>query len=424
MKPKNAYAIITYAALICTAARGDTLSEHEAIGYKNAVAADRIARFSQDLANGKTQIAWDAKTGYLPSLMAALGVPASSQTLVFSKTSFQRIHISPKAPRALYFNDDVYVGFVQGADLLELSAIDPVLGAIFYVMDNRQRKGRGPVPHRVHDECLQCHESGLTNEVPGLFIRSVFPSPSGDPILSEGTYRTTTSSPIEERWGGWYVTGTHGRARHMGNATLPDGKPRESLNRDRGANLTSLSPFVDTRPYLRSTSDIVALLILEHQTQVHTLITKAGYLTRIAMVENRAINQALGEPIEQLRDSTSRRIDAAVEPLLKAMLFSGEPKLVDPLHGDPTFVRDFESRGPRDAKGRSLRKLDLQHRLFTYPLSYLIDSAAFAALPPRASARFFERLRLVLAGRDHDPDLQHLSAVDRANLGDIIRLRP
>ena len=177
------FAALTCAALVSDTARGDALSEHDIIGYKKAVATDPVAQLSARLAQGKTRLIWDAKTGYLPSLMAALDVPSSSQTLVFSKTSFQREHISPKTPRALYFNDNVYVGYVQGGDLLELASIDPVLGAIFYVMDNRRGAGRGPVPHRAHDECLQCHESGLTNEVPGLFIRSVFPAASGQPVL-------------------------------------------------------------------------------------------------------------------------------------------------------------------------------------------------------------------------------------------------
>ncbi len=70
------------------------------------------------------------------SVLAALRVPVSSQTLVFSKTSFQYPKISPERPRALYYNDDVYVGQVHDGRLLEfVSFMIPCRAAIFYVMD-------------------------------------------------------------------------------------------------------------------------------------------------------------------------------------------------------------------------------------------------------------------------------------------------
>src|SRR5207247_1213252 len=135
-----------------------------------------------------------------------------SQTLVFSKTSFQRDFISPQTPRALYFNAHTYIGWVQGAPVLEVATVDPQLGAVFYILN--QEPGGKPKFVRQTYECLQCHDSGLTRSIPGHIIRSVYPDAQGQPILSEGTYITTDQSPLKERWGGWYVTGRHGMQRH------------------------------------------------------------------------------------------------------------------------------------------------------------------------------------------------------------------
>jgi hypothetical protein len=409
-------------AVTASPAAAEALSDHEAIGYRTRQASDPVALLAKDLAQGKRLLAWDEKSGYLKSLLATLGIPRSSQTLVFSRTSFQRERISPEAPRALYFNDDVYIGTVQGGDFIEIASVDPVNGTMFYSLDQkRPRDDRTPAPHRLTDDCLQCHESGMTDDVPGLMLRSVFTAPNGHPVLSEGTFRTSMQSPLQERWGGWYVTGTHGNARHMGNTILPDGKANEALDRESGANLASLAKIVDVDPYLESTSDIVALMVLAHQTQVHNLITRASYHTRLALHDNRVFNEALQEPLAQTRESTQRRLDSAVEPLLRAMLMSGETVLTAPIKGTSAFATEFEKRGPRDRRGRHLRKLDLKRRLFAVPLSYLIYNAAFDALPAEARELFWRRMCEVLSGTDHSPAFAHLSAADRTVISEILR---
>src|SRR6056297_650083 len=189
--------------------------ERPPIDYLNAPVSDRVAELAAAVAAGSVVLEFDPEHGYLPSLLAALEVPESSQTLVFSKTSLQLHRISPRQPRALYFNDDVYVGWCQRGDVLELAATDAQQGAIFYTLE--QTETGTPEFLRDRGQCLTCHASSRTQDVPGYLMRSVYADAAGRPVLGSGTYTTDDTSPLHERWGGWYVTGTHGSMRHLGN---------------------------------------------------------------------------------------------------------------------------------------------------------------------------------------------------------------
>ncbi|WP_210420208.1 hypothetical protein [Aquisphaera giovannonii] len=361
----------------------------------------------------------DGRQGYLRSVLALLDVPVSSQVLVFSKTSFQSTLIGPETPRAIYFNDDVYVGYVQGSDVLEFSAADPSLGGTFYLLDQEQTP-RPSFRRQTHD-CLQCHASSKTEDVPGHLIRSVYPEPSGQPAYNAGTFTTSHESPLRERWGGWYVTGTHGRQRHMGNVLISDRMRPELLDVGRGANRTDLKPKFDTSAYLAPGSDIVALLVLEHQAKMHNLITLTNYQARMAVEYSREINKALGEPEGAMSESTARRFHGPAEDLVRYMLFADEAELTDPIRGTSSFAVDFSARGPRDGRGRSLRDFDLETRIFRYPCSYLIYSRAFDALPAPAKERVYLRLWEVLSGKDQTPAYARRTPEERAAILEILR---
>jgi hypothetical protein len=391
------------------------------VRYSTSKPADPLAKLQERMASGQAKLARDDAQGWLRSLLASLDIPVSSQSLVFSKTSFQRHKISPRSPRALYFNDDVYVGFVRGGEVLEVSAVDPQLGAVFYTVS--QQAGETPKIARQTHNCLQCHDSmGLALGVPGHVVRSVFPDPDGMPHFTMGTFRTDDRSPYAERWGGWYVTGQHGAMRHLGNLTYEE-DPNPDLKRlgDLGANVTDLSDRVHLRSYLAETSDIVALMVFEHQASVHNLITRANHQSRLALLQSDEINRLGGTPGAGLTDGTKSRIRASGEPLVEALLFSGEPPLASPVKGNSTFAADFEKRGPFDAKGRSLRQFDLQKRLFRHPLSYLIYSKAFAGLPAIAKEYVSGRLWEILSGRETKKEFAHLSADDRTAILGILR---
>ena len=390
---------------------------HTAIQYNTIPVTDRVALLQQQLREGKIKLEYDDRHGYLSAVLKALNVPESSQVLVYSKTSFQAPRISPRMARALYFTDDVSVGWVPGGDVVEIASVDPRQGVIFYTMD--QEPGPNPRIDR-RDECLQCHASGGTLGVPGLMVRSVFVEQSGMPLFHAGGFVTDHRSPLSQRWGGWYVTGTHGSQRHMGNVFVEDRDHPDNLDREKGANVTDLKGRIDVENYLAPSSDIVALMVLEHQTRMTNLITRAGWEARLALSDQKAINQALKEPDDQIGDSTRRRIDNAAESLLKYTLFADEVLLDAPVKGAAPFAKEFQEQGHRDHAGRSLRDLDLTRRLFRYPCSFLIYSAAFDGLPVVVRDRFYRRLWEVLRGADQTPLYARLTAADRKSIYEIL----
>ena len=390
------------------------------VNYSKSKPADAVADLETRLAADRAKMEFDPAHGYLKALLRELEIPISSQSLVFSKTSFQRQWITPRSPRALYFNDDVYAGWVQGGDVLELASQDPQLGTVFYTVD--QDSARPARFRRQTDTCLQCHDStGLTLGVPGVTVRSIFAAADGQPRFNLGGFRTTYRSPFEDRWGGWYVTGTHGDLRHMGNVYFPeDPNPDLKLLRDRGANLSDLGKRFDTDPYLTGTSDIVALMVLECQTFIHNLITRANHETRLAVVQSDEINRATGAPLRPLTEGSRRRIGYACEPLVEGLFYAEEATLAGPVKGNSTFTADFEKRGPFDRQGRSLRQFDLTKRLFKYPLSFLVYSKAFRGLPPEARDYVSKRLKEILTGGTDKGEFRHLSAEDRRAILEIL----
>lgn len=394
--------------------------EEPPINYLKAMPTDSISRLQEKIDVGEVKLTYSDRLGYLPSVLEALNIPKASQGLVFSKTSFQLRRISPRTPRALYFNDDVYVGYVKAGPVIEISAVDPKLGANFYTLS--QKESDRPVFKRQTHECLQCHGSSLTRGVPGHLVRSVYPQHDGQPTYSAGTFLIDHSSPLKERWGGWYVTGKHGSQRHMGNAFMRDDEndPRQ-FSMDAGANITELNNFFDTTSYLTAHSDIVGLMVLEHQTNMHNHIARANFLTRTALHDGQIMNEMLGRPDDYQSASTKRRIQSAAEPLVKHLLFCDETKLTDQISGTSGFAKGFQEAGIFDCKHRTLRDFDLQTRLFKYPCSYLIYSEAFDLLPQIVLDRVYSRLWDVLTSKDDSSDFAHLSAKDRKAILEILR---
>jgi hypothetical protein len=383
------------------------VAEHEAIAYSTSTPTDAIAHLQSKIDSGAVKLEFDTHHGYLPAVLKALQVPVSSQGLVFSRTSLQVDHIAPWTPRAVYFNDDVYVGWVQGGPIMEIASADPKLGAVFYTLE--QRMADRPTFERQTRTCLACHDSSSsTGGVPGFLLRSVYPDRYGYAISTVREAATTDRSSLDQRWGGWYVTGTHGTQQHMGNLMAAD-LVHEVGNVQRyvagvtlgpNGNVTDLHDRFSTAKYLTPHSDIVALLVLAHQTYVHNLITAASYSGRI--------------------DPQGVQTKTAAERLVRAMLFVKETPLTGAIQGTSGFADAFVASGPRDGRGRSLREFDLKHRLFRYPLSYLIYSQAFDAMPDVVKRTVYERLREVLTGDDASPEFSHLSASDRKAILEIL----
>ncbi len=413
--------IVWLLVLLSSPVAGQVGFEGPPIDYLTADVNDPVAQLARRVAQGDVKLEFDSKHGYLKSVLAALEVPEESQTLVFSKTSLQLQRISPRRPRAVYFNDDVYVGWCQRGDVLEFAATDPQQGAIFYTLEQDQVEA----PRFVRDrgQCLTCHASSRTQNVPGYLVRSVYADAAGQPILGSGTYLSDHTSPFDERWGGWYVTGLHGSMRHMGNMTFTEEDERGG-DREKGANLKNLNDVVVTEPYLTDHSDIVALMVMEHQTQMHNAIAAANYETRLALHQSFQMNELLEREEGYISESADRRIDAVASQLLRYMLMCDEFKLEDQVAGTSGFAQNFESRGISDSKGRSLRQFDLKTRLFRYPCSYLIYNPAFDRLPDEVRSRVFRRLAGILNNSSDSQEdahnFQHLTAELRNEIREIL----
>jgi hypothetical protein len=393
--------------------------EREPINYLTATTDNPVSRLGTRLEKGEAHLEHDERRGYLSSLLKELDVSISSQTLVFSKTSLQRNRISPRTPRAIYFNDEMYVGFCQQGEVLELSAVDPSLGAVFYTLS--QEASETPKPIRQNDNCLLCHGSSNTRGVPGHLVRSVYVDAGGLPVLSMGTQRVDHSSPLEKRWGGWYVTGTHGNQLHRGNLIVTSTRQVEPVDNTEGQNVIELDSRFRTSAYLSPHSDLIALMVLEHQAEAHNLLTRASFQTREALHAEAGLNRDLKESHDHRWESTTTRIKHASESLVKYLLFSGEAPIASKLQGTTTFADEFSQRGPRDSKGRSLRDFDLERRLFKYPCSYLIYSRSFDSLPVEAKDIVLRRMWEVLSGADRSREFAHLSDDDRLAILEILR---
>ena len=392
---------------------------------------DPIASLQGLLESGEVVFSFDSVTGYLPSLLSALDIPVSSQSLIFSRTSLQTEWIAPWAPRAVYFNDDVYIGFVHNdlTPLLEIASIDPDDGAAFYIL--RNTADMAPSFERETRLCLGCHSSrDVTEGVPGVMVRSTLTDRMGRVIktLSEGP--TTDQTPWEERLGGFYVTGTHGGAGHGGNvrATL---ESHEVDNGDTyladfdlttGGNVTTLSDRFDTSVYLSEHSDLVAILVLTHQTRVHNLITWAAEESAEALrlQEATRVSRGIEIPESGMTATTEVRIEEAVDRLVRSMMFVREAPLPGPVAGTSNFAEEFSALGPYDSQGRTLREFDLNERLFRYPLSFLIYTEAFDALPGPMKTQVYGRIEAVLTGRDGSGDFEHIDQSTRGAIREIL----
>lgn len=375
--------------------------DEETIQYSKTPDSNAVSQLQERINRGETKLSFDDRLGYLPALLTALGIPASSQMLVFSKTSFQRERISPGTPRALYFNDQVYVGFIPGAPLMEISTADPKLGGVFYTLDQL----RVDKPRLVRtDQCLECHASAKSMGVPGHLVRSFMTDEEGVAELNSGISQVNHRTPLAERWGGWYVSGTHGRQIHRGNLVGKAAFERQEKEPNYVGNRMDLRAFLDVSRYLSPYSDIVALMVLEHQTHMHNFITRLGYEATLAVHQYGHVDY----------------LKSATEAFLRYLLFTEEAALTEPVAGASDFSRAFAAQGPRDRAGRSLREFDLRTRLFKYPCSYLIYSDGFDRLPDKMKERLYRRLWEILTGSDAGPDFRRLPAATRRAILEIL----
>jgi len=386
------------------------------IHYEDPALEGPVERLARRIEEGQVELSTEPGKGYLSDLLEALEIPASSQMLVFSKTSFQAPRISPENPRALYFGDDVYVGWVPGSTLLEITSMDPDRGPVFYTLT--PTRGEGPRFVRRDAECLGCHSSSRTGNWPGNLVRSVHADTEGNPIVRSGSHLVGHETPLEERWGGWYVTGTHGDQRHMGNVSASEESGRVDL--EAGANVVDLGDRIDTSVYLSPHSDLVALMVLEHQGEMHNRLSRASYEVRLALYRQLESNRFFGEPLDTIGASAGRILERKAREIVEYLLFKDEVRLEQPIEGTSEFAREFQAGGLRDDEGRSLKDLDLEQRLFSYPCSYLIYTPAFDQLPPRLLDMVYAKLWKILNDAPAFDGYVRLSLLTRQAIKEIL----
>ncbi len=375
--------------------------------YSDTAATDPLAMLAAKLEKGEIPLEGETALEKLDFVLRTLAVPVSSQILVFSKTSKQIDKISPRNPRSLYFSDDTYVGYVPGGHI-EVIAQDPVLGPVFYLIDLSHSSGFEVM--RDTSDCMSCHGTTRTENVPGMVIRSVFPDESGHSLLALGTLAVSHSTPLDLRWGGYYVTGKSSIP-HLGNRTYVD----EASTKPELQSLKDLSKVIDTSKYPRQTSDVVALVVIEHQCKMHNLMTAATMRYQRAHFLSSVIDPE-SDPDEGQAGSVADRMAASI---VDELLFKDEADLGDGLEGDESFQRDFEASHPRTQAGESLADFKLYQRIFKNPCSYMVYSKAFESMPPRVKGAVFERLRRALS--DDDEEIApHLKASEKGRIREIL----
>jgi hypothetical protein len=387
-----------------------TLDEHPAIQYETRPTTDAVARLDARLAAGEARLARDARMGWLPAVLSALDVPVESQLLVFSKTGLQRAYTGPKSPRALYYGASVVVGYIPGAPALELASHDPRQGVIFYTLE---QDATAPPRFRRRAECLTCHLSSVTDDVPGLIVRSNMVGHDGFVMPRLGSFTVDHRTPHTERWGGWFVTGhaampPYGPLGHLGNLTVtPHPTAGPAILSNHVLVEWQNRPMADD-PYPSSDSDLAALMTFDHQMPGLNRLTRLGWEARVALADGRPLDS---DPV----------VAEHIRALADYLLFVDEAELAFEVTPRPGFAEALARRAPADRSGRSLAALDLKTRLLRHPLSFLVYSEAFDALPDEVRQGVYRRLFEVLSGRVGGRAYAHLTAADRRAIVEILR---
>ena len=396
-------------------------TDYPTIPYDAHAADNPIARLQAQLDRGEVSLDYKSPRGYLDSLLAALKIDPSSQTLVYSKTSLQIDAINAATPRAIYFNDDTYVAWVQGGGMLEVVTMDAKLGAVFYTLPNHRAQQLRL--SRETSRCLTCHDtfSMLGGGVPQFRFTSTQVSVNGAGLLEQPGVETTDDTPLSERWGGWFVSGQVGPQPHLGNILVRNTKELSALDpAKRQQSYDSLDELLDVRPYVTNKSDVVALLVLEHQAFIHNLITRANFKSRTLLTKTEHSHNVEELTYSALSPVSQTALQRLLEPMVHSMLFINAASLKGGIASTSGFDRWFQAQAPRDRQGRSLRELDLNTRVFKYRLSYLIYSPGFDALPGCVKEFIYTRLGDILSGRDHSSEFAVLPAQERADINQIL----
>ncbi len=391
--------------LTLPALAGSDYWELPPIRYSDTAAANTLTELAADLASGARKVTGTTGLERLKFVLDELRVPEESQVLVFSKTSHQNSLIRPSNPRSLYFSENTYVGYVPGGDI-EAIIQDPLLGPVYYLIE--ADSDGGLEIERDFSTCISCHATSSTEHVPGLLIRSVFPDENGRPLLAMGTRLVDHESPVRERWGGYYVTGRSSLP-HLGNRTYDENETAEPMPSD----LLDLENTIDITRYPRPTSDIVALLVLEHQCRMHNLFTAASMQYRRSIFLSRLLDPAAADS-----GSAGQVAHSMASKIVDCLFFKNEADLGEGIEGGEDFQKSFETRFPKSKDGHSLADFKLYGRIFKHRCSYMVYSEAFQNLPLEMKSLVLKKMHSALTG--NDPAYDWLKASEKSRIRAIL----
>lgn len=383
--------------------------------YNSIRGRDAMSRLIERASAGGYAFGEETGLPLLRRVLAELGIPESSQVLLFSKTSLQREYIDPENPRAIFFNENGYVSWMPDG-LIEVLMFDPDAGGLFFIEELPEERSDPRVAFVKSRGCTGCHSGSVTNFLPGPMARSGYVDAGGKRIGSiPGHIRMNHGVPLADRWGGFYVTGAHASLGHLGNALARKEQGKTVLDRPEAPVLSELSGLFDVSRYPRRDADALALLLFDHQIEAHNLLMELRYRWRLVEYERA---KSGGEASTIAMEGLERGLRRVV----RYLLFADEA----PLDGAALAVssdsrRDFLASRRTDPEGRSLRDLDLGERMFSHRLSYMIDSQAFAEAPRDMRALVYEQLGGILLPEVAPDDFDYFDEGEREAIVSILR---
>ncbi len=370
--------------------------------YFQRTPTDRITQMIIGLESGQITLDRSSEKAFLLSFLKLLHIPVSSQMLVFSTTSLQLSLISPSNPRALYFSEDLYVGYIPGGKI-EIVSLDRDLGAVFYIFDIP--RGETPIKLDRSTRCMNCHSGEETGHVPGLVVKSVVPGPTGGSMVAYRINQTGHAIPLEERFGGWYVTGANAFTNHWGNL----------IGRYEAGNVVKIPNAPGERfrfsTYAAETSDILSHLVHEHQV---------GFVNRVVEATYRARTHLHTDGVNLSKEHAAE-LDGQAKSIVRYLLFADEvPFPAGDVEGDSTFRAEFQQT--RKAVGAiSLKDWDLKTRLFKHRCSFMIYSAVFTGLPKMVKDGVYAHLNEALQAGQSGREYAYLGEDEKINIRGILR---